>query len=110
MDIGTVVLTIDDGREYFQLRDQEGWLRRDMNVCLEIAGIDSREIVDWLVSLSRICSSNALLMNFQPVLQATERDIDKRETSSIADNERDLIQNIYLWQRMSTIRCLQWRR
>ena len=39
-------------------------------------------------------------------VKPAEQDIDGTETASITTNERNLIQNIYLRQRVSTTRCL----
>ena len=144
MDIGAFVLTIDDGREYLQLTDEEGWMstvQRDMTIIMSVIitqlqegyevtsttkyqcpfcdywnslkGNKGKSSISWWAchwsirlwwlwwqTLSRSCKRR-----FQ--VQATDQYIDKRGTTSIANNEQDLIQNIHLRQGVSTMISLQ---
>ena len=149
MDIGSFVLTIDDGSEHLQLTEQEEWassIQSGMTIVMSVVmtqgvyawqeeyqclfckcrnnlkGNNGKSSIDWWVfyvwcvqlwgfylwTLSRSCRRRFQVKTDREDIYSKTRS-NETETARVANDERDLIQNIYLRQRqrVSAITGLQ---
>jgi len=123
MDIGAFVVAIDKGREHIQLKDEERWARTIQSGMTIVMSVIMTQEVYHITPTEYECPfcecwNNLKGDNGQSSIdcQSCKRQFQvtlpdegtyEPETATVANNERDLIQNIYLRQKRTNL-ISQW--